>query len=30
MVHQLEIIEEAMQRLQIFIEDIWQDNKTNE
>ncbi len=30
MVHQLEVIEQAMQRLQIFIEDIWQDNKTNE
>ena len=30
MVHRLEVIEEAMQRLQVFIEDIWQDNKTNE
>ena len=30
LVHQLQVIEEAVQRLQIFIEDIWQDNKTNE
>ena len=30
MVHQLEVIEEAMKRLQIFIEEIWQDNKKNE
>jgi hypothetical protein len=30
MVHQLVVIEQAMQRLKIFIEDIWQDSKTNE
>ena len=30
MVHQLDIIEEAMQRLKIFLKDIWQDNGANE
>ena len=30
MVHQLDIIEEAMRRLKFFLEDIWQDNRTNE